>query len=129
MKQNWKRLLSVLLALVLMVGLLPAVTPTAKAADFTVTIRRYKDGAYWDTETSTWKSKDGTREVTVYAGQLLYADVQPSGSYKYEWTSRQSALFYGPTCDMTSNNALSHSSGSYSDGKYAAGQNKQYSYY
>ena len=60
MKQNWKRLLSVLLALVLVIGLLPAVTPTAKAADFTVTIRRYKDDAYWDTETSTWKSKDGT---------------------------------------------------------------------
>ena len=32
MKQNWKRLLSVLLALVLVIGLLPAVTPTAKAA-------------------------------------------------------------------------------------------------
>lgn len=128
MKQNWKRLLSVLLALVLMVGLLPAVTPTAKAEDVTVTLRRYKDDAYWDTATSKWMSKDGTREVTVYAGQLLYADVQPSGSYKYEWVSRQSNMYYGPTCDMTANNALSHSSGSYSDGKYAAGQNKSSAY-
>ncbi len=128
MKQNWKRLLSVLLALVLVIGLLPAVTITAKAADFTVTVRRYKDDAYWDTETSKWMSKDGTREVTVYAGQLLYADVQPSGSYQYEWTTTQSAMFYGPTCDMTANNALPHSSGPYSDGKYAAGQNKSSAY-